>query len=189
MKINYLTTMQDQFVTRTKSGDMKYTHTDVTCPLCRNIFSIRSFEGHVYEKHPQRVDECFAKLYGAPWPARCSCGKELHYSPSRKGFPTQCGSCVTGTVGGGVKYKNAAEAEQHVAQLTAYLEQAKAEAKRLAKEAELSRTPLNELPFPTRKDPRLLKRIANDMRTYAINGDKDNLIQLANFIDGQLERI
>jgi hypothetical protein len=66
---------------------------------------------------------------------------------------------------------------------------AQAEAKRLAKEAELERIPLNELPFPTRKDPRFIQRISKEIRVHAINGEKDKLIQLANFIDAQLAKL
>ena len=69
------------------------------------------------------------------------------------------------------------------------LAHAQAEAKRLAKEAELERTQLNELPFPPTKDPRFLKRISKAMRTYALNGEQDKLIQLANFIDAQLAKL
>ena len=188
IKLNYKTIPLPQYVTHTKSEGMKYTRTTYHCPLCQAPFSKREFEAHVYKYHGPRADECFAKLFGVPWPARCTCGHELHYSQTYKGFPTTCGNCTAGTITG-AEYKNEEEARKAEAQLKALLVHAQAEAKRLAKEAELERTPLNELPFPSRKDPRFLKRISKDMRTYAINGEKEKLIQLANFIDGQLEKL
>lgn len=35
----------------------------------------------------------------------------------------------------------------------------------------------------------MFRRIAKDLRVYAINGEKDKLIQLANFLDAQLEKL
>jgi len=189
MKLNIKTEPLPQYVTHVKTAGMKYTRTNYQCPLCQIPFSKREFEDHVYKVHSTRADECFAKLFGVPWPARCTCGRELHYSTSHKGFQTTCGNCTAGTITGVAEYKNADEAKKAEAQLKAMLLHAQAEAKRLAKEAELDRIPLNELPFPSRKDPRMLRRIAKELRVYAINGEKDKLIQLANFLDSQLAKI
>ena len=189
MKLNIKTEPLPQYVTRSKTAGMKYTRTNYQCPLCQIPFSKRDFEDHVYKVHATRADECFAKLFGVPWPARCTCGRELHYSTTHKGFQTTCGNCTAGTITGVAEYKNADEAKKAEAQLKAMLLHAQAEAKRLAKEAELDRIPLNELPFPSRKDPRMLRRIAKELRVYAINGEKDKLIQLANFLDSQLAKI
>lgn len=187
-KINYITTPIDKYVSRQKTGDMKYARTIITCPLCQIPHSKREFEEHVYKVHGPRADEAFAKLFGAPWPARCTCGKELHYSQANKGFPRTCGNCATGNVTG-IEYHTSAEANLHVNQLKAMLAQAQEEAKRLAKEEELDKVPLNELPFPTRKDPRFIQRISKMMRNFAINGEKDELIKLANFIDGTIAKL
>jgi hypothetical protein len=189
MKLNIKTEPLPQYVTHVKTAGMKYTRTNYQCPLCQIPFSKREFEDHVYKVHATRADECFAKLFGVPWPARCTCGRELHYSTTHKGFQTTCGNCTAGTITGVAEYKNADEAKKAEAQLKAMLLHAQAEAKRLAKEAELDRIPLNELPFPSRKDPRMLRRIAKELRVYAINGEKDKLIQLANFLDSQLAKI
>jgi len=189
MKLNIKTEPLPQYVTHVKTAGMKYTRTNYQCPLCQVPFSKREFEDHVYKVHATRADECFAKLFGVPWPARCTCGRELHYSTTHKGFQTTCGNCTAGTITGVAEYKNADEAKKAADQLKAMLIHAQDEAKRLAKEAELERIPLNELPFPSRKDPRMLRRIAKDMRTYAINGEKDKLVQLANFLDSQLAKI
>ena len=189
MKLNIKTEPLPQYVTHVKTAGMKYTRTNYQCPLCQVPFSKREFEDHVYKVHATRADECFAKLFGVPWPARCTCGRELHYSTTHKGFQTTCGNCTAGTITGVAEYKNADEAKKAEAQLKAMLLHAQAEAKRLAKEAELDRIPLNELPFPSRKDPRMLRRIAKELRVYTINGEKDKLIQLANFLDSQLAKI
>jgi hypothetical protein len=189
MKLNIKTEPLPQYVTHVKTAGMKYTRTNYQCPLCQIPFSKREFEDHVYKVHATRADECFAKLFGVPWPARCTCGRELHYSSTHKGFQTTCGNCTAGTITGVAEYKNADEAKKAEAQLKAMLLHAQAEAKRLAKEAELDRIPLSELPFPSRKDPRMLRRIAKELRVYAINGEKVKLIQLANFLDSQLAKI
>ena len=189
MKLNYKTTPLPQYVTHIKNAGMKYTRTTYQCPLCQIPHSKREFEEHVFKVHGTRADECFAKLYGVPWPARCSCGRELHYSPTHKGFQTTCGNCSAGTVTGVAQYRSEEEAKKAEEQLKVMLLHAQAEAKRLAKEAELERIPLNELPFPSRKDPRMFRRIAKDLRVYAINGEMDKLIQLANFLDSQLEKL
>lgn len=182
-KINYITTPLEKFVTKQKGEGQKNFRTSIHCPLCLAPFSKREFEDHVYTKHVTRVDECMAKLFGVPFPARCECGRDLHYSRTFHGFPKSCGQCETGCVNGQTEYKNADDAAKHVAQLEAYLAHAKAEQKRLAKEAEFDRIPTAELPFPTRKDPRLLRRISKLMRTFAVNGDKEEMLKLANFID------
>ena len=189
MKLNIKTEPLPQFVTHTKTAGMKYTRTSYQCPLCQIPFSKREFEEHVYKVHATRADECFAKLFGVPWPARCTCGRELHYSTTHKGFQTSCGNCAAGTITGTAEYKNPEEAKKAAAQLKAMLLHAQSEAKRLAKEAELERIPLAELPFPSRKDPRMLIRISKEMRVAAINGEKDKLIQLANFLDSQLAKL
>ena len=188
MQLKYIDTPKEQFVTRQKTEGMKYTRTTIHCPLCTGPFPKREFEAHVYKQHAQRADECFARLYGLPVPTRCAgCGNPLHYVRG-KGFPTTCAKCTTGTVTG-VEYKNAEDAEKHVAQLTALLADAKAQAKKLAREAELERVPIQDLPFPSRKDPRLLQRISKMMRTFAINGEKERMIELANFLDRKIEEI
>lgn len=189
MQLKYITEPKEQYVTRSKAPGMKYTRTTIHCPLCKGAFSKREFEDHVYRVHGPRADEAFAMLFGLPWPAKCSCGRALKYSRAHKGFPVMCGNCTTGQVTGETTYSSQAEAEKDVAQLQALLARAKAESKRLAREAELEKVPLAELPFPSRKDPRLLQRISKLMRTFAINGEKDELIKLANFIDGRLKAL
>ena len=185
MTIKFIDTPKDQYVTRLKAEGMKNTRTTIHCPLCNAPFPKRNFEDHVYKEHGARADECFARLYGLPTPTRCSgCGNPLHYV-RHKGFPVTCAKCTTGTVTG-VEYKNADEANAHIAQLAALLANARAQAKKLAKEAELDKVPIQELPFPSRKDPRLLQRISKMMRTFAINGEKERLIELANFIDKKI---
>lgn len=188
MKITYITEPKEQYVTRQKTAEMKYTRTTYHCPMCKEPSVKREFEAHVFKKHARRVDEVFAMLYGMPYPVRCSCGKELHYSQAHKGFPTSCGTCDTGCVTQ-VQYKNAEDAHKHYEQLMAMVANAKYEEKRLKLEEELSKVPLSELPFPTKKDPRMLKRISMDMRVYAINGEKQKLLDLANFIDSRLAQL
>lgn len=183
MKINYITEPKEQYVTRQKAEGMKYTRTTIHCPLCKGPFSKREFESHVYLKHAFRVDECFAMLYGISTPARCSCGRDLHYSRTYHGFPKSCGQCETGLVAGHVEYKNVDEANKHVAQLEAMLAEARSSAKRMEKEAELEKIPLEQLPFPSRKDTRLLRRVSKLIRIHAVNGEKEELFKLANFLD------
>lgn len=188
MNLKYITEPLDKYVTRTKNANMTYTRTTITCPLCMAPFPKRDFENHVFNGHGTRVDECFAKLFGISHPSRCTCGKELHYSPNHRGFPTTCGNCATGTLTG-VEYKSVDDANAHVSQLEALLAQAKAQARKLEKEAELEKIPLEKLPFPSRKDPSLLMRISKLLRTHAVNGDRDKLIELANFIDKKVAEI
>lgn len=186
MQLKYITTPKPQYVTHAKTEGMKYTRTTIHCPLCRAPFPKRSFEDHVFHDHGARVDECFSMLFGLPHPYRCSCGKDLHYSRTFKGFPASCGNCSTGTLSK-ANYTSADDAHQHFLQLQEMAAQAKAEEIRLKKEAELSRIPIEQLPFPSRKDPRFLKRLSQKIRLHAVNCEKDELIALANLIDRMLK--
>lgn len=186
MKIQYVTEPRDQYVTRVKTGTMKYARTDYTCPLCNVSYSRREFDSHVSGKHGKRYDEAYAMLFGLPYPVRCTCGKELHYSALNKGFPKTCGNCSTGCVSV-PKYSSAEDAHKHAEQLRQMLANAKAEELRLKKEAELSRLPLKDLPFPSRKYVTFLKRLAMDIRCYTVNGETDKLKDLANFITGKID--
>lgn len=185
-QLKYITQPKEQYVTHQKTEGMKYSRTTIHCPLCRTPFPKRVFEDHVYQKHPLRVDECFAMLFGLPHPYRCTCGKDLHYSRTFKGFPVSCGNCATGTLSK-AEYTSADDAHKHFVQLQALAAQAKAEEKRLKKEAELSRIPIEQLPFPSRKDPRFLQRLSQKIRTAAVECDKEALFGLANLIDGMLK--
>ena len=185
-QLKYITTPKEQYVTHQKTEGMKYSRTTIHCPLCRTPFPKRVFEDHVYQKHPLRADECFAMLFGLPHPYRCTCGKDLHYSRTFKGFPVSCGNCATGTLSK-AEYTSADDAHAHAEQLRQLMLQAQAEEKRLKKEAELSRIPIEQLPFPSRKDPRFLQRLSQKIRLHAVNCDKDQLIALANLIDGMLK--
>lgn len=184
--IKYINKPVDRYMTRIKSPNAIYTSTNYECPLCKGTFSKRNFDDHVFKTHGNRADECFAMLFGLPYPVRCSCGKELHYSRTKKGYPDRCGSCATGTFSK-LEYKNAEDAHKHVEQLKQMLADAQNEEKRLKKEAQLSSVPINELPFPTRKDSRFLKRVSMSIRIHAVNGEKDKLIEIANIIDKMLE--
>ena len=188
MKVKYITEPKEQYITRTKTKDMIYARTTIHCPLCKAPIPSRQFEKHVRTEHTLRADECFAMLYGLPWPYRCGCGKELCYSSAHKGFPKSCGTCNMGTTSK-LNYKNAEEAHKHVEQLEAMLAEAKSEEKRLSKEAELSRVPLAELPFPTKKDFRFLKRLSMGIRVNAVNCDKEKLFELANVIDNMIKEL
>lgn len=183
--IKFITEPLQQYVTRTKTKDMVYARTTYTCPLCKVSVSNREFLKHVNTTHALRKDECFAMLYGVPYPARCTCGKELHYSESHHGYPKTCGNCATGCTSK-LNYKNAEDAHKHIEQLEAMLAQAKKEEKHLKQEAELSRIPLADLPYPTKKDARFLKRLAMSIRTYAVNCEKEKLQELANIIDAKV---
>lgn len=192
MNLNYITEPLAQYVTRTKGEGMKHTRTSYHCPLCRAVIPKRNFEDHVLTEHAVRAQECFAMLYGVPWPAKCKvCNRDLHYSPAHKGFQRVCGTCIMGSnsAATSTEYKNADDARQHIAKLEALLANAKEEAKRLDREAELDRIPLKELPFPSRKDPRFLMRVSKLMRMYAINSEKERLVDLANTIDAKLKEI
>lgn len=185
MKCNYITEPKAEFVTRTKTADMVYARTTYTCPLCKQSISNRQFDEHVDTVHATRRDEVYARLFGVEYPARCTCGKELHYSPANKGFPKTCGTCNMGTVSK-VTYKNADDAHKHIEQLKAMLANAMEEEKRLKEEAELSRIPLADLPLPTGKDVRFLKRLSFAIRVHTVNCEKDKLLELANVIDSKL---
>ena len=186
MQLKYITEPKDQYVTHSKTEGMKYTRTTIHCPLCLTPFPKRNFEDHVFQKHPLRVDECFAMLFGLPHPYRCSCGKSLHYSRTYKGMPTTCGNCATGTLSK-AEYTNSDDAHKHYLQLKEMAAQAKAEEIRLKKEAELSRIPIEQLPFPTKKDPRFLKRLSQKIRLHAAGCEKEELFALANLIDRMLK--
>lgn len=185
MKINYVTTPLPQYVTSTIVPGMKYKRTTYTCPLCKAIYNKRDFEAHVFKTHGSRSDEAFAMLFGLPYPYRCSCGKDLHYSSLNKGFPKTCGNCSMGSADI-PKYKSADDAHAHVEQLQAMLANAKAEELRLKKEAELSKVPLDQLNFPSSKYSPFMRRMTMDIRTYAVNGELEKLKELANFIDSKI---
>ena len=186
MKIEYVTKPLPQYVTTTIAPGMKNHRTTYTCPLCKIPYSKREFESHVFKTHGSRIDEAFAMLYGIPFPTRCTCGKELHYSQAKRGFPKTCGNCTMGSTEA-PKYKNADDAHAHVEQLQAMLANARAEELRLKKEAELSKIPLEQLNFPSSKYNPFMKRLTMKIRTYAVNGETDKLKELANFIDSRIK--
>jgi hypothetical protein len=186
MQLKYITEPKEQYLSHQKTEGMKYTRTTIHCPLCKGPFPKRQFEDHVYQYHGSKVDECFAMLFGLPFPYRCSCGKDLHYSRIYKGFPTTCGNCATGTLSR-AEYKSPEDAHAHKEQLKELLAFAEAEEKRLKKEAELSRIPLEQLPFPSRKDPRFLQRLSQKIRLHAVNCEKEELFAIANLIDKMLK--
>jgi len=186
MKIQYITEPREQYVTRTKTGAMKYTRTDYTCPLCKVPYSKREFDAHVQQEHGRRYDEAYATLFGLSYPVRCSCGKELHYSHKNRGFPKTCGNCSTGCADV-PQYSSAEDAHKHAEQLKQMLANAKAEEIRLKKEAELSRIPLEQLNFPSPKYTPFMRRLSMQIRTCAINGETDKLKDLANFLDKKID--
>ena len=170
----------DKYVTTVKPEGAKHARTLYTCPICNAPIKKRDFNGHVRKEHPLRYDATYALLFGLDYPVRCGCGKEIHYSHALHAFSDTCGACGSATE---KRYRTAQEAHKHVEQLKALLAKAKDEESRLEKESELLRIPLGDLPFPTRKDSRFLKRIAIDIRTHAAGCDKAKLFELANTID------
>lgn len=186
MHIKYITEPIEQYVTRMKTAGMKHARTTIHCPLCKAPFTKRSFEDHVYKEHAMRVDECFARLFGLPWPAKCACGHDLRYSRHNKGFPVTCGSCTTGAITG-VDYKSAADAEKHAEQLAAMLAEAKEKARLLKKEEELDKIPLEQLPFPTGKYAKYMRRLSKMIRCYTINSERDRVYEILNAIDKKLD--
>lgn len=186
MAIKYITEPLPKFVTRIKPAGAKYTRTTYTCPLCNGPFPKKDFEDHVRKTHGSRLDECFARLFGLPWPYRCACGKDLRYSSAQGGFPDKCGSCSTGNITT-PNYKDANDAHNHVEQLKQLLANAEAEEKRLKREAEMEKIPLEELPFPSAKYVTLMRRLSKAIRINAVNGDQEKLLELANFLDKKLK--
>lgn len=176
----------DQYVMVYKDSTMTNARTTYQCPLCKLPFSKREFENHVYKVHSARAEEAFAMLYGLSYPVRCTCGKELRYSSTHKGFPRTCGSCQTGT-SEVVQYQNADEAHKHIEQLQAMLENAKVEEKRLKAEAELSRKTVKDFPFPSYKYNNFMKKLSMEIRINAVQMDKAKLLELANWIDSSVK--
>lgn len=170
----------DKYVTTIKPEGAKHARTMYTCPICNLTVKKRDFNDHVRREHPLRYSAAYALLFGLDYPVRCECGKEINYSHALHAFPDACGACGPTTA---KRYRTAQEAHKHVEQLKALLAKAKEEESRLEKESELLRIPLGDLPFPTRKDSRFLKRVAIDIRTHAAGLDKAKLFELANVID------
>lgn len=185
MKQKYTNTPVQQFVVETKSPGKNYTNTDYICPLCRTQVRKRYFGEHVDKIHALRKDEVYARLFGLAYPVRCSCGTELHYDDTKKGFPSSCGKC-NGNVVMEKEYKNAEDAHDHVEQLKELLARAQAEEVRLKKEAELEKTPIEELPFPSIKYEKFMRRLSKLIRVHALNADKAKLFELANLIDKKI---
>jgi hypothetical protein len=63
---------------------------------------------------------------------------------------------------------------------------AKEQEKKLRQEEKLETVPLEELPFPSVKYKTFMARLAMAIRVNAVNGDKDKLFELANFIQSRL---
>lgn len=185
MKLNYITKPNSKFVSILKTESMKRARTIYQCPLCLQTFSKHSFEDHVYSTHRFRVDEAFAAFYGAS--LHCSgCGKDLHYSRQYRGFPTVCSSCSSKSIStSSTSYRSSADAHNHVEQLELLLLEAKQREKELKAQEQLESTPLEKLPFPSRKYKAFLTRVALEIRVGAVNGDKQRLLDLATFIDSR----
>lgn len=185
MKQKYTNTPAQQFVVETKSQGKNYTNTDYICPLCKTQVRKRYFGEHVDKIHALRKDEVYARLFGLAYPVRCSCGNELHYDDTKKGFPSSCGKC-NGIEAMEKEYKNAEDAHDHVEQLKELLARAQAEEVRLKKEAEMEKIPIEELSFPSIKYEKFMRRLSKLIRVHAVNADKEKLFELANLIDKKI---
>lgn len=186
MRVTYITKALDKWTTVIKTPQMKKARTEYECPLCHGTVKKRDFEEHAFKEHKSRSEEALSLLYGLPYPYRCSCGKDLHYSSLHKGFPTCCGNCSTGTVTE-VDYKNSKEARTHIEQLEQLLKIARDKETQLKKEEELSKIPLDKLLFPSIKYKYFMKRLSSQIRVSVINGEKDKLIEIANLIDNKFK--
>lgn len=183
--IKYKTTPMPQYVVELKSPGKNYTNTDYVCPLCSTQVRKRFFGDHVKKVHPIRNDEVYARLLGLQYPVTCSCGKELHYSESNRGFPSSCGRCTENEIVGR-EFKDADDAHNEVEKLKSLLAKAQAEEAMLKKEAELDKTPIDQLPFPSIKYASFMRRLSRMIRQYGINGEKERLIELSNLIDKKI---
>ena len=183
--IKYKTTPISQYIVEQKSPNANYKLTDYVCPLCSVHVRNRYFGEHVENVHALRKDEVYAKLFGLSWPARCACGKDLHYSEQKKAFPTNCGKCSENDIAE-ITYKNADDAHSHVEKLKELLAQAQAEEVRLKKEAELDKIPIEELPFPSFKYAQFMRRLSRMIRLHTTNGEKEKLFELSNMIDKKI---
>lgn len=185
--IRYETAPVPQYVVEQKIPGKNYTNTDYICPLCKTQVRKRFFGEHVDKVHALRKNEVYARLFGLIYPVRCNCGRELNYTETStfKGFPKSCGKC-DGQMGMSLEYKNAEDAHDHVEQLKELLARAQAEEVRLKKEAEMEKTPIEELPFPSIKYYKFMRRLSKLIRAHAVNADKEKLFELANLIDKKI---
>lgn len=182
MNIKYINKPVAHYVVSYKSPKANYTLTDYVCPLCKCQTRKRFFGEHVDGTHAIRKDEVYAKLLGLEYPVLCKCGKELHYSEANRGFPVNCGKCNYDD-STSREYKNVEDAHYDVERLKGLLANAQAEESRLKREAELDKIPIDELPFPSLKYAKFMRRLSRLIRQYGINGEKERLIELANMID------
>lgn len=184
MKIDYIKKPVERYVTVVKTPNMERSRTTYECPLCHACVKKRSFDDHAYQVHKGRADEAFALLYGVPLPAKCTCGRDLHYSREHRGFPTTCGMCTTDQQT--IDYKSSQDAHNHIEKLEQMLRDARERERSLKIEEKLSNTPLDQLPFPSVRYTAFMKRLSMEIRVAAANGDKDKLFELANFIKSRL---
>lgn len=186
MRIEYKTTPMPQYINHIKTVNMKRARTEYICPSCGVHVRKRDFEKHVVDTHKNKADEVFAKFYGLQFPVKCSCGRELHYSPSNRGFPTSCGLCVENDVKGISDFRNSSEATSAIEKMEKDLAEAKRRKKELEQEEALEKLPLDQLPFPSAKYKTFMKRLALTIRVKTLNGEKDKLMELATFIENKL---
>ena len=190
IKLNYFTKPVDAYVTVIKTENMLRAKTEIQCPLCQISYPKRDFEEHVYTKHSTRADEAFARLYGAK--EKCVCGKDLHYNKSLRAFPKRCGLCASQEIpsmqeDGRVEYKNSDDAKQDIEALKARLAHAQAEEKRLKEEEELSKIPLEKLPFPSRKYNMFMRKLSQTIRISMLESDRGKVLEILNFLDSKLK--
>ena len=184
MKITYNTQPLPQYVHIIKAPGMLRARTEYNCPLCNSIIPKRDFDEHVYKSHANRVDECFARLLGLQYPVKCSgCNKELHYNSTYHGFPKTCSNCISKDSNGSTEYKNSQEAHEHVKKLEQQLAEACLKEKEMKEEEETLKKPLTEFPFPSMRYNSFMRRLSLELRTHAINFDKDRLLEICNLID------
>ena len=67
------------------------------------------------------------------------------------------------------------------------LAEAKEKARLLKKEEELDKIPLEQLPFPSGKYAKYMRRLSKLIRCYTTNSERDRVYEILNAIDKKLD--
>ena len=65
--------------------------------------------------------------------------------------------------------------------------EAKEKARLLKKEEELDKIPLDQLPFPSGKYAKYMRRLSKLIRCYTTNSERDRVYEILNAIDKKLD--
>lgn len=197
VKINfdYVSDSYKSYIVKNKDNGRRYLQ--ITCPSCGIVFDKREYYDHVLKVHSKRKDEVLAKLFGLKeFPVICAdCGKEVHFNESTGIFSRKCNICTERDKVLGPKGTDDMSIEELLEQqknleATFKARQDSINAQIEAKRRELEWKSIDLKSVKPRFLPdsvKFLRKFSYELRVHNVNGDKQKINELLNFMDKYLD--